>query len=605
MGALLEAAKQADMLANGNQFDGFDTSLSIIIGALQGAQDGMISGAREGALNWATFNLYNQYERGVSISELNKTFNEMLTLYGEGKYFEATFVGMSTLIDLGLGPRLNSLFCFIDDTSVILEASEINKSDAITIITQQIRSIGQQHGAIIATLMTVVVAGLIINKRRNKQQKNQMGTNSDGVDSDNASENIDNNRYENNNDMISSLPESPIMNNKHDTKSWSYVAMCGLLIILTGLVLLFASGYWKSPISSILNSDNFKSVSYSQSAGIRFAKIQDVQVGERAIGTNPEVTDSERKIFLSDPEPATWRKLTLEMLKSDGKRLDITLLRPLNWISESKAEIGSTIFLDLPEMGAQGMANVLNIEPCPPIKHGKGNVITGTFHHEAANTIDVHVEGLSKPIGCTDNHPFWSVTRQEFIEAGKLQQGEQLQLYNGQTAKVIQILPRPGPERVHNLEVMNEHVYMVTDGGILVHNACYRFHADADNKGRITNVNATVTRRNIGTGQGTNQATRDHANELNTAGGKIDAGHIIARILGGGIGDNNIVPLTPSVNRGEMARLERRIARAVRDTGKSATITVELFYEGNSTRPSHIKYNATVGNTNFEQTFYN
>jgi predicted RNA binding protein YcfA (HicA-like mRNA interferase family) len=114
----------------------------------------------------------------------------------------------------------------------------------------------------------------------------------------------------------------------------------------------------------------------------------------------------------------------------------------------------------------------LNIEPCPPIKKGRGNVITGTFHHEAANTIDLHVEGLPKPIGCTDNHPFWSVTRQEFVEAGKLQQGEELQLYNGQTTKVVQILPRPGPERVHNLEVLNEHVYRVTQEGVLVHNAC-------------------------------------------------------------------------------------------------------------------------------------
>jgi hypothetical protein len=122
-------------------------------------------------------------------------------------------------------------------------------------------------------------------------------------------------------------------------------------------------------------------------------------------------------------------------------------------------------------MGAQGSAKVLKVEPCPPIKRGKGNVITGTFHHEAANTIDLYVEGLDKPIGCTDNHPFWSVTRQEFIEAGKLQQGEELKLYNGQTAKVIQILPRPGPERVHNLEVMNEHVYHVTVQGVLVHNS--------------------------------------------------------------------------------------------------------------------------------------
>jgi hypothetical protein len=277
----------------------------------------------------------------------------------------------------------------------------------------------------------------------------------------------------------------------------------------------------------------------------------------------------------------------------------------LSWIKESNAQISATIFLDLPEMGAQGLAKVLNIEPCPPIKKGRGNVITGTFHHEAANTIDLYVEGLSKPIGCTDNHPFWSVTRQEFVEAGKLLRGEALQLHSGQTTKVVQILPRPGPERVNNLEVMNEHVYRVTWEGVLVHNTCNRFHATADAKGRITQVNATVTKSNVGTGQGTNQSTRNYANSLNDLDGKIDAGHIIARILGGGVGHDNIVPLSPTTNRGVMANLEMRIANAVRTTGKRANISVELYYEGNSTRPSHIRYKATVGTESFDETFYN
>jgi hypothetical protein len=248
--------------------------------------------------------------------------------------------------------------------------------------------------------------------------------------------------------------------------------------ILGLIVCLLSMGYlWDNYMSQSVIVTTTKVISVSKpsaqnSSDIKFAKIQDVQVGERAIGKNPELTDSERSTFLPDPESATWRKLTLEMIKPDGKRLDITLLRPLSWIKESNAQISATIFLALPEMGAQGLAKVLNIESCPPIKKGRGNVITGTFHHEAANTIDLYVEGLAKPIGCTDNHPFWSVTRNEFIEAGKLLRGEQLQLHNGQTAKVIQILPRPGPERVHNLEVMNEHVYRVTNEGILVHNTC-------------------------------------------------------------------------------------------------------------------------------------
>ena len=68
------------------------------------------------------------------------------------------------------------------------------------------------------------------------------------------------------------------------------------------------------------------------------------------------MTENDRSAFFTDPEPTTWRKLTLEMIKSDGKRLDITLLRPLSWIEEVKADQGGTIYLDLPEMGAQGDA---------------------------------------------------------------------------------------------------------------------------------------------------------------------------------------------------------------------------------------------------------
>ena len=227
------------------------------------------------------------------------------------------------------------------------------------------------------------------------------------------------------------------------------------------------------------NSQSKSRVS-SGCSSIRLVKIQDIEVGERSIGKNPQLTDKERSEFFADPDPATWRKLSLAMTKSDGKRLDVTLLRPLTWIEKTGAEQGQTIYLNLPEMGAVGDANVITIDPCPPIKPGKGNVITGTFHHEAGQTIDIHVQGLDKPIGCTANHPFWSATRQDFVEAGTLLHQEDLLLYDGRITKVIQILPRPGPERVHNLEVLNEHVYHVENIGVLVHNKCIsRIHENA------------------------------------------------------------------------------------------------------------------------------
>jgi hypothetical protein len=362
----------------------------------------------------------------------------------------------------------------------MLDAGEISESEAVTVIQQQIETIRSQYGNVITSIMIFVVAGLLIQSRRNKKQnQNMVYRKNANITSDNDQENMNKSISDdtnicqdtNTNETITCCIENSATNHNQRERTWSYLVTSGLLIILMGLVLFLWNSYRTPSTNNTVAHTVLKPVTYSVPSGVRFAKIQDVQVGERAIGVNPELTDSERATFLPDPDPVTWRKLTLEMIKSDGKRLDITLLRPLSWIDELQADIGTTIFLDLPELGAQGFAKVLNIESCPPIKPGKGNVVTGTFHHEAANTIDLHVEGLSKPIGCTDNHPFWSVTRNEFIEAGKLQQGEELQLYNGQTTKVIQILPRPGPEPVHNLEVMNEHVYRITSIGLLVHNS--------------------------------------------------------------------------------------------------------------------------------------
>lgn len=73
-------------------------------------------------------------------------------------------------------------------------------------------------------------------------------------------------------------------------------------------------------------------------------------------------------------------------------------------------------------------------------------------------------------LGTTSNHPFWSVNRQDYVQAGSLVIGEQVQTFSGDTKRVISKLPRPGPEAVYNLEVHGEHVYYVGVNGVLVHN---------------------------------------------------------------------------------------------------------------------------------------
>ena len=88
--------------------------------------------------------------------------------------------------------------------------------------------------------------------------------------------------------------------------------------------------------------------------------------------------------------------------------------------------------------------------------------LTATFHHTSGDVIDL--------VGTTSNHPFWSVERQEYVQAGSLRKDEHLRTIHGDTKRVISKLARPGPEPVYNLEVFGEHTYFVGKDGVLVHN---------------------------------------------------------------------------------------------------------------------------------------
>jgi len=79
----------------------------------------------------------------------------------------------------------------------------------------------------------------------------------------------------------------------------------------------------------------------------------------------------------------------------------------------------------------------------------------------------------------TDEHPFWKVDI-GWIDAGKLQPGDQLLQHNGQFAEVISTRYEAHPEgvTVYNFQVANAHSYYVSASStrgppILVHNANY------------------------------------------------------------------------------------------------------------------------------------
>ncbi len=234
----------------------------------------------------------------------------------------------------------------------------------------------------------------------------------------------------------------------------------------------------------------------------RTRPIESIHPGMRVVAGNPE---AQGPVEADSPiAPQGWRLFRLRMAKPDGSQLDVALLRPMEWglaqaleraeqindqtfglqrpltIASSElplAELllGKELLLDLPELGASGPATVTAVLPCPDIEAVRGasqRLVTGTFHHSAANVIDLQVASEKEPIGTTDNHPFWSEDRQAFIAAGELQLGETLLLANGTHTQVTRITPHTGPPvEVFNLEVDVDHTYHVGEDGVLVHNA--------------------------------------------------------------------------------------------------------------------------------------
>lgn len=102
---------------------------------------------------------------------------------------------------------------------------------------------------------------------------------------------------------------------------------------------------------------------------------------------------------------------------------------------------------------------------------GDGRVVTGLFRHTAQELLEVYVEGLAEPIVGTPKHPYWSTTRQAFIEADALQIGEELETSEGRRCAVLNLVFRATATTVYNIEVHGDHVYHVSTLGILVHNA--------------------------------------------------------------------------------------------------------------------------------------
>jgi RHS repeat-associated protein len=78
----------------------------------------------------------------------------------------------------------------------------------------------------------------------------------------------------------------------------------------------------------------------------------------------------------------------------------------------------------------------------------------------------------SESIVATENHPFWSASRQAWVLAGDLSQGDQLLGPSGAVVEVTALMHWTTLAKVHNLTIAHIHTYYVLAGAspVLVHN---------------------------------------------------------------------------------------------------------------------------------------
>ena len=228
--------------------------------------------------------------------------------------------------------------------------------------------------------------------------------------------------------------------------------------------------------------------------------------------------------------------------------------------------------------------------------------VTNTFERNVHTLIDLKVQdedGDEVVISGTPEHPFFVPAVKNFLPMGELREGTVLYTGDGALVTVVETTVRHGSFTVYNFEVEGTHNYYVSfqngEFSVLVHNKCRRgtnwrnnngkFHMD--NNGRLTQATAKVELSDLGTGTGTNPSSRGRARSMGYP--DDDAGHLIAKNLGGSGGVDYVVPQNKTINRGEFRKFEMKIAKKVRN-GHEVYIRVVPRYQGNSTRPYKIDY---------------
>ena len=131
--------------------------------------------------------------------------------------------------------------------------------------------------------------------------------------------------------------------------------------------------------------------------------------------------------------------------------------------------------------------------------------------------------------------------------------------------------------------------YLIMGGGNAKLNYTYLYH---NNYNVVINVSGIIDFYSLDKGSGTTYCVQKYARSLDDNGKKCDAGHILAKRLGG-YGDLpiNIFPQNSTINRGIYAQFEKKIYKYIKKNKLFAKLTWKFYYKNSQkTMPYLVNY---------------
>ena len=184
----------------------------------------------------------------------------------------------------------------------------------------------------------------------------------------------------------------------------------------------------------------------------------------------------------SDVVPALWRSAQLDWIDAHGQRASVHLIRPLWWFEHAGLDRHAWVELGFEELGLEGLARLVDVRDDVAIDSRAlepGQAIALAHIERISETItqlelfDLDDHDLAHPISeitITPGHPVYSVTRQAFVPAGQVEEGELVKGLDDAIWRARVAPTRQGSYLVHNLEVHRAHSFAVGSHNLVVHN---------------------------------------------------------------------------------------------------------------------------------------